>query len=222
MEIRFLTTLLQTLSAHVRLGKTRLETLSLLIVGVISTRTVNLSHIAVERPGRALVASTYRRLQRFFQHGQLDDDWVVSLVVRLIGSRPPCVLCLDRTNWKLGRHDMNFLVLAVTTRRFRVPLMWTVLEHGGSSDTADRIALIKRYIASACRTASDIMARASPPRKAHGYYAKSCFRVGLDELRRRMRTDHNTATAPGAWQCGQVRSSPTLCSTAATEPTPGG
>ncbi|WP_413208196.1 hypothetical protein [Rhodospirillum sp. A1_3_36] len=56
MEIHFLSTLLQTLSAHVRLGKTRQETLSLLIVGVISTRTVNLSHIAAERPGRVSVA----------------------------------------------------------------------------------------------------------------------------------------------------------------------
>ncbi|WP_413204163.1 hypothetical protein [Rhodospirillum sp. A1_3_36] len=48
MEIQFFTTLLQTLPAHVRLGKTRQETLSLLIVGVISTRTVNLSHISAE------------------------------------------------------------------------------------------------------------------------------------------------------------------------------
>lgn len=347
METRFLTILSRTLSAHVSLGKTRLETLSLLIAGIISTRTVNLSHIAAERPGRVSVASTYRRLQRFFQHVQLDDDWVVPLVVNLIGSRPPWVLCLDRTNWKLGRHDMNLLVLAVATRRFRVPLMWTVLEHGGNSDAADRIALIKRYLARfssdtvrilladrefegqewmgfllahripfairlkegrlvqlpcgkivklgpffrkprsprsirarlpeqqghpaldlhftakqikggdlliivspepglaplrayrkrwaieclfgdaktrglnledtrlaiasklsllmgivtlaiawTCRTASDLMGHAAPPRKAHGYYAKSWFRVGLDELRRRMRTDHDIATAP--------------------------
>jgi len=31
-------------------------------------RTVNLTHIVTERPSRALVASTCRRLQRFFQH----------------------------------------------------------------------------------------------------------------------------------------------------------
>jgi hypothetical protein len=39
----------------------------LLVLGVISARTVNLTHIAAERPTRAKVASTYRRLQRFFQ-----------------------------------------------------------------------------------------------------------------------------------------------------------
>ncbi|MBB4268033.1 hypothetical protein GGD89_003687 [Roseospira visakhapatnamensis] len=53
---------------------------------------------------------------------------MVPLVVALIGSRPPWVLCLDRTNWKLGQRDVNILLLAVATRRFRVPLMWTVLQ----------------------------------------------------------------------------------------------
>ncbi len=61
----------KTLSPHVHLGKTRLETLCLLVLGVISARTVNLTHIATERPGRAKVASTYRRLQRFFQQVRL-------------------------------------------------------------------------------------------------------------------------------------------------------
>lgn len=347
METRFLTILSQLLSAHVSLGKTRLETLCLLVAGIISTRTVNLSHIAAERPGRVSVASTYRRLQRFFQHVRLGDDWVVPLVVALIGSGPPWVLCLDRTNWKVGQRDVNFLVLAIATQRFRVPLMWTVLDHGGNSDTAERIALMKRYLALfssdtvrilladrefeglewmgflasqgipfairlkenrivelpcgkrvalgslfgkirpsqgirarlpgrdghpalelhftakrikggelliiastepgrkplnvyrkrwaieclfgdaktrglnledtrmtiasklsllmgivalavawTCRTATDLMGRHTPPRKKHGYYAKSWFRVGFDELRRRMRTDPHDATAP--------------------------
>ena len=49
----------KTLTPHVCLGKTRLETLCLLVLGMISTRTVNLSHIASERPARVKVASTY-------------------------------------------------------------------------------------------------------------------------------------------------------------------
>jgi hypothetical protein len=55
------------LSPHVALSKSRLETLCLLVVGMISARTVNLGHIACERAGSALTASTYRRLQRFFR-----------------------------------------------------------------------------------------------------------------------------------------------------------
>ncbi|WP_055663483.1 transposase, partial [Jannaschia seosinensis] len=56
-------------------------------------------------------------------------------------------LCLDRTNWKIGKTDVNVLVLAVITARFRVPLMWTMLPHSGNSTTAQRIALMKRYLA---------------------------------------------------------------------------
>jgi hypothetical protein len=37
------------LSPHVPLGKTRLETLSLPIVAMVSARTVNLSHLACQR-----------------------------------------------------------------------------------------------------------------------------------------------------------------------------
>ena len=58
----------------------------------------------------------------------------------------PKLLALDRTNWKLGQGDVNILVLAVVTRRFRVPLLWTLLDHGGTSDVGQRIALMERYL----------------------------------------------------------------------------
>lgn len=147
LNARTLTDLQKTLSPHVPLGKSRLETLCMLLLGMISARTVNLTHIATERPSRALVASTYRRLQRFFQHVVLPEDWAVGLVVALIGRPGQWYLCLDRTNWKIGRTDVNVLVLAVVTARFRVPLMWTLLSHSGNSTTAQRIALMKRYLA---------------------------------------------------------------------------
>jgi hypothetical protein len=38
-------------------------------------------------------------------------------------------------------------MLAVVTRRFRVPLFWTLLDGPGNSATATRIALMTRYLA---------------------------------------------------------------------------
>jgi hypothetical protein len=131
----------------VPLSKTRLETLSLLIVAMISARTVNLSHLACERAGSVQIASTYRRLQRFFQHVSLPEDWSARLVVQLLGLTGARHLCLDRTNWKIGARDVNILMLAIATRRFRVPLMWTVLDKAGNSNTDERIALMRRYLA---------------------------------------------------------------------------
>ena len=147
MNIRALADLKETLTPHVPLGKSRLETLCLILLGMISARTVNLTHIASERPSRALVASTYRRLQRFFQHVCLPEDWSLGIVISLLGNPRPWHLCLDRTNWKIGATDVNVLVLAVVTVKFRVPLMWTLLPHSGNSTTAQRIALMKRYLA---------------------------------------------------------------------------
>jgi hypothetical protein len=143
---RLLAPLLETLRPHFDLSKTRLETLAVLLFGLANCRTVNLSHLASQFPGDARHASNYRRLQRFFQHIRLDGDIGAQLIVGMLKLGRPKLLALDRTNWKLGSRDVNVLVLAIVTRRFPVPLMWTLLPHAGNSDTAQRIALLERYL----------------------------------------------------------------------------
>ena len=140
-------TLTQTLSSHLDLGKSRLQTLSWLIIGLVNARTVNLSHLASQCSSSAQVSSSYRRLQRFFQYVTLEGDWLTLAVVKLLKLRAPWVLCLDRTNWQIGRQEVNILMLAIATRRFRIPLMWTVLDKAGSSNQCERMALMRRYLA---------------------------------------------------------------------------
>ena len=139
--------LFATLGWHFGLGKSRLMTLAALIVGLVQSRTVNLSHLAVHLSGPARSASKYRRLQRFFQFVRLDQAVAARLVVHMLDLERCKFLALDRTNWKLGSRDINILVLAIVTRRFRVPLLFTLLPHQGNSDTASRIALMRRYLA---------------------------------------------------------------------------
>jgi len=146
MFTKALTTLKARLSPHLPLSNSRLETMCFLILGMVNARTVNLSHLACEFPTDAKVGSTYRRLQRFFQHVELGSDWAAPLIVKMIGAGPSWHLCLDRTNWKIGQRHINFLVLALVTRRHRIPLMWSVLGRAGNSDTAQRIALMQRYL----------------------------------------------------------------------------
>ena len=52
MSHRAITALQQILRPHLGLSKSRLETLCLLVVGMISARTVNLSHLAPSIPPR--------------------------------------------------------------------------------------------------------------------------------------------------------------------------
>jgi hypothetical protein len=146
MFLKALTTLKDRLSPHLPLSNSRLETMCHLIVGMVNARTVNLSHLACEFPSDTKVESTYRRLQRFFQHVNLDPDWAAPLLVKMIGPSRSWYLCLDRTNWKVGQRHVNFLVLALVTRRHRIPLMWSVLGRAGNSDTAQRITLMERYL----------------------------------------------------------------------------
>ncbi|MBD8556991.1 hypothetical protein IFT84_21010 [Rhizobium sp. CFBP 8762] len=112
--------LIETLSRHFVLRNSRLETLAVLIVGLVQCRTFNLSHIAGQFPAGAQHGSNYRRLQRFFQSIRLDQARVAQIVVAMLNlSRPKC-LALDRTNWKVGSKDINIVMLAIVTRRFRV------------------------------------------------------------------------------------------------------
>lgn len=147
MERPVITALADLLRGHVDLSKSRLETLALLTVGMIGARTVNLVHVADERGTSAVdPASTYRRLQRFFQHVRLPVDWAAPVIARLAGGADKRTLVLDRTNWKIGETCVNILVLALRTRHSQVPLMWSVLDRAGNSGSHERIRLIERYV----------------------------------------------------------------------------
>jgi hypothetical protein len=137
----------ERVSPYVPLGNDRRETLSQLTLGLLSARTTNLSVLAAERVASASTASTYRRYQRFFQFADPGEDWAAPVVAALARLEGPRTLILDRTNWKVGRQEINLLMLAVKTRRGRLGLMWTVLGHAGNSGAKERIALIERYIA---------------------------------------------------------------------------
>ena len=53
MLYQAITTLMGILRPEIDLSKSRLETLCLIVVGMVSARSVNLSHLACERPGRS-------------------------------------------------------------------------------------------------------------------------------------------------------------------------
>lgn len=136
-----------TLARHTDLSNDRRLTLAVLILGLIQARSVNLTHLAGAFCGPAKLSSNYRRLQRFFQYVRFDADWLARTLVALARLAPPYELILDRTNWKIGARDVNLLVLAVVTRRARLPVLWEVLDRGGGSTMAQCMALIGRFVA---------------------------------------------------------------------------
>jgi hypothetical protein len=125
-----------------------LESFCVLVVGVLLSRTVNLSHLACLFPTRAAIASNDRRLQRFFEQVILDTSQLARVIVRIAGlGSGPWLLALDRTCWKLGRYDINILMLAIIHNGIAIPVMWDVLGRAGTSTTAQRSALLSRFCA---------------------------------------------------------------------------
>ena len=137
-----------TLRGHLSIRKSRLESFCVLVVGVLLSRTVNLSPLACMFPTRAAIASNDRRLQRFFAQVILDGRQLARVIVRIaaLGSGP-WLLALDRTCWTFGRHDVNVLMLAIIRNGIAIPVMWDVLGRAGNSTTAQRSALLARFCA---------------------------------------------------------------------------
>src|SRR3954454_3396413 len=72
-----------SLRGHLSLRKSRLESFCVLVIGVLLSRTVHLSHLACMFPTRAAIASNYRRLQRFFAQVILDGSQIARVIVKL-------------------------------------------------------------------------------------------------------------------------------------------
>jgi hypothetical protein len=137
-----------TLQGHLTLRKSRLESFCVLVVGVLLSGTVNLSHLACLFPTQAAIASNHRRLQRFVAQVILDGSQLARVIVRIVGlGTGPWLLALDRTCWKFGQHDINVLMLAIIRNGIAIPVMWDVLDRAGTSTTAQRSALLSRFCA---------------------------------------------------------------------------
>ncbi len=107
---------------------------------------MNLSEIAKAFSGEADNDSKYRRIQNFFAKYPLCFDTIARAIARSL-PKGKWILTLDRTNWEYGKTVINLLVLAVVYNGTAVPLLWMPLNKKGNSDTAERIKLIKRFIA---------------------------------------------------------------------------
>ena len=56
------------------------------------------------------------------------------------------ILTMDRTNWKLGKLDINILALGIAYKRAAHPPIWIPLPKRGNSNTGERIEVIDRFI----------------------------------------------------------------------------
>jgi hypothetical protein len=131
---------------HIRLARSRCETLGWLIASILTARTVNLMRLAACIDSAAQITSVHRRLERFFSDVRLNEADVARLVVAALSlAAKPWHLAIDRTNWQFGKTDLNLLVLSVAHGDVCIPLFGRVLDKAGNSNTAERIALMQVF-----------------------------------------------------------------------------
>jgi len=128
-----------------KLHKSRLEFLSLVLIALVQAKTVNLASLVGVIESKAQAESLYRREQRFFQSLRLTDETILKYALGL-HARHSYSLCLDRTNWKFGKLDINVLPLAYAYEGVAVPLLWCLLPKAGNSATRERITLLERLL----------------------------------------------------------------------------
>jgi hypothetical protein len=136
------------LAEHLPWQGARISFLAHFLLALFKVRSVNLAELATGFGGTVRVASHYKRLQRFFRSFEMEPDSWARLLVRLAPvGEGPWRLTLDRTHWRFGQTDINFLVLGIAYRGIALPVFWTVLDKPGNSNTAERIALMERFLA---------------------------------------------------------------------------
>lgn len=136
----------RTLSENVTWNKARINFLAKFIVALIQVKTVSLVQISSVMSGRAKQDSHYKRCQRFLRYFELPFSEIARLVINLLGIKSPFVISVDRTDWYLGETPLNILMFSLVHKGVAFPLLWTVLEKKGCSDTEERIELMEKYL----------------------------------------------------------------------------
>ena len=134
-----------TLKPHLPWHGARLNFLALFLIALIRVKTVNLAEIATGFRSEAKTDSNYKRLQRFFRKFDLNYPSIAKLIVALMNIPQPWVLSIDRTEWSFGQTRFNIFILGVVHQGVAYPLVWTMLNKKGNSNSDERMDLLDKF-----------------------------------------------------------------------------
>jgi len=117
-----------------------------MVLAIIKVGSVQQPKIAQGIQSKAKTSSIIRRIQRFFEQQVLCPKIASKFIFSLFCWEKTIALTLDRTNWKFGKCDINFLVICGVYKGYSIPLCWLMLPHQGSSDLTIRINLLEMLL----------------------------------------------------------------------------
>lgn len=129
-----------------KMNKARLKVMSMMICALCKVQQVAYTKLAAAFDSEALAASSLRRIQRLIAECVIDTDLIARLILKLIPVKGRYNLSMDRTNWKYSDTNINILNLGVIYDGMAFPVIYTMMDKRGNSNTAERIELIERFI----------------------------------------------------------------------------
>lgn len=129
-----------------KMNKARLKVMSMMICALCKVQQVAYTKLAAAFDSEALAASSLRRIQRLIAECVIDTDLIAKLILKLIPVKGRYNLSMDRTNWKYSDTNINILNLGVIHDGMAFPVVYTMMDKRGNSNTAERIELIERFI----------------------------------------------------------------------------
>lgn len=85
----------------------RLKRLVQFVLAITMVKTVNLVQVSTAFRGSAKQASHYKGINRFMAQFSVPLAAVARFVVSVFPFAPLWYIAIDRTNWKLGKQDIN-------------------------------------------------------------------------------------------------------------------
>ena len=131
---------------NAKINKARLSLISMVILALCKVQTVSFHKLALAFETNGKTDSSLRRLQRFIAEFDLCSDLIARIIFGLLPEKTNLKLVIDRTNWKFGKQNINIFMLGIAYRNLAFPLLFTMLNKKGNSNSQERIALIKRFI----------------------------------------------------------------------------
>lgn len=145
--MKHISELRDSLNVHFKWNKARMSCFAQMLLALIAVRTVNLKEIANAYSSSAEIDSRYRRLNRFFALFMIDYTLIARWIFKLFFDHEKKIyLIIDRTNWYWGKKKINIFMLAVAYEGLAIPLFWTLLDKGGSSNSREQRRLLRRFV----------------------------------------------------------------------------
>ena len=129
-----------------KLNLARVKLISYFVIALCKVQTVTFEKLANAFDTSVDASSSLRRIQRFIAKYSLDADLIARLVFNLLLAQENLILSIDRTNWKFGKTDINIFMLGVVYNGVAFPLLFTMLDKRGNSNSQERIDIVNRFI----------------------------------------------------------------------------